>query len=131
MNRNYSTNASSVISTTASLSSKSSVTSSLKTPKSRVSDHNKKGNKRKTSAKTVKSSSTLVAQIPEISEDETDDLKRRRKQERNMREQQRSHRITEQIVDLRKVLCDTADVTFAKTDKYSILCKAVDYIQTL
>ena len=67
-----------------------------------------KGSKRKSA--TPGSSKNL----PQISEDETEEIKRRRKHERNLREQQRSQRITEQIAELRKVLVDTANIKFNK-----------------
>lgn len=66
----------------------------------------------------------------EISEDDLS-IKQRRKYERNIREQQRSHRITAQIIELRRVLSETAQVHFQKTDKHSILHKAVEYIRHL
>ena len=62
-----------------------------------------------------------------VSEDEDDKDKRR--QDRNMREQQRSHQITSQIDHLREVLA-SANVPF-KPDKYSTLVSVVDYIKEL
>lgn len=66
-----------------------------------------------------------------ISEDDEENEKKRRKRERNLREQERSHRITDQIGELRRVLADIADVKFRKTDKYTILVKAGDCIRQL
>jgi len=62
-----------------------------------------------------------------VSEDESDREKRRR--DRNVREQQRSHRITEQIAHLRIVLSE-ANIPF-KPDKYSTLIKVVEYVKAL
>ena len=62
-----------------------------------------------------------------VSEDESD--KHRRRLERNMREQERSHRITGQIAELRDLL-NQAKVSF-KPDKYSTLASVSDYIQSL
>jgi PAS domain-containing protein len=59
-----------------------------------------------------------------VSEDEGDRLKRRH--DRNAREQQRSHRITEQIDNLKEVLGE-ANVPF-KPDKFSTLVTVSDYI---
>ena len=85
-----------------------------------------KHSKRKSTAVSVSSSSVP----PEMSGDE-EEIKRRKKRDRNLREQQRSHRITEQISELKRVLVDTADIKFKKTDKHSILCKAVEHIRDL
>ena len=60
----------------------------------------------------------------EVSEDEEDRDKRRH--DRNLREQQRSHKITEQIDQLRSVLA-AANVPF-KADKYSTLVTVAEYI---
>lgn len=62
-----------------------------------------------------------------VSEDEEDRDKRR--QGRNQREQERSHRITEQIDDLREVLAG-ANIPF-KPDKYSTLVTVAEYIGQL
>lgn len=62
-----------------------------------------------------------------VSEDET--VHERRRQDRNQREQQRSHRITEKIAHLREVL-STANLQF-KPDKYSTLATTVEYIKQL
>lgn len=65
--------------------------------------------------------------VSAISEDEGE--KERRRQDRNLREQQRSHKITEQISHLREVLA-AANIHF-KPDKYSTLVSVVDYIKQL
>lgn len=65
--------------------------------------------------------------VSAVSEDEGDRKKRR--QERNIREQQRSHKITEQIAQLKEVLSE-ANIQF-KPDKYSTLTKVVELIQEL
>jgi PAS domain-containing protein len=62
-----------------------------------------------------------------VSEDEEEGPKRR--QDRNLREQQRSHKITHQIDHLRDVLA-SANVPF-KPDKYSTLVSVADYIKQL
>jgi PAS domain-containing protein len=53
----------------------------------------------------------------------------RRRQERNLREQQRSYRISQQIKDLRAVL-EESNVPY-KANKYSILVSVVEYIKEL
>lgn len=53
----------------------------------------------------------------------------RRRYERNLREQQRSYKISQQIKELRDVLADS-NVPF-KPNKYSILLSVVDYIKQL
>ena len=53
----------------------------------------------------------------------------RRRHERNLREQQRSYRISQQIKELREVLTESS-VPF-KPNKYSILLSVVDYIKQL
>ena len=53
----------------------------------------------------------------------------RRRYERNLREQQRSHRISQQIKELRNVLTESK-VPF-KPNKYSILMSVADYIKQL
>lgn len=65
--------------------------------------------------------------VSAVSEDEGDRSKRRN--DRNLREQQRSHKITEQIAELREVL-SSANLQF-KPDKYSTLTKVVEYIRQL
>jgi PAS domain-containing protein len=70
----------------------------------------------------VKSSSSL-----HVSEDEHERLSRR--SVRNIREQQRSHRIADRISELRTVLQD-AGVQF-KPDRYNTLVGVVNYIKTL
>ena len=67
-----------------------------------------------------------ASQISAISEDESDRSKR---QDRNMREQQRSQQLTNQIRLLRDVLV-SAKIQF-KTDKYSTLVTVVEYIKQL
>jgi len=84
-----------------------------------------------TNLKSSKRKSTSNSKVNQVSGDEAQEIRRRRKHERNLREQQRSHRITEQITELRKVMVDTASIRFKKTDKYSVLCKAVDHIREL
>jgi PAS domain-containing protein len=66
-------------------------------------------------------------QAPPVSEDEGE--KQRRRTDRNLREQQRSHKITEQISYLRDLLADE-NVHF-KPDKYSTLISVVEYIRQL
>ncbi len=53
----------------------------------------------------------------------------RRRYDRNLREQQRSYKISQQIKELRDVLCES-NVPF-KPNKYSILLSVVDYIKQL
>ena len=55
--------------------------------------------------------------------------RKKRRSERNAREQERSHKITERITELRKVLAE-AGVHF-KPDRYSTLVSVVSYIKTL
>jgi len=62
-----------------------------------------------------------------VSEDESE--RERRRQDRNLREQQRSHQINDQICDLRDMLI-AAGIRF-KPDKYSTLAMVADYIKTL
>lgn len=62
-----------------------------------------------------------------VSEDEED--RERRRQDRNMREQQRSQQITSQIAHLRSIL-EQANVQF-KPDKYSTLVTVSDYVKQL
>jgi PAS domain-containing protein len=62
-----------------------------------------------------------------ISEDEGD--QDRRRHDRNWREQQRSQRITQQIITLKNIL-EGAQIEF-KPDKYSTLVTVGDYIKTL
>ncbi len=72
-------------------------------------------------------SSSLKRQFASISDDEEDMEKRRR--ERNMREQERSQKISTQIAELKGLLA-SSNVSF-KPDKYSTLVSVYDYIQTL
>lgn len=65
--------------------------------------------------------------VSAVSEDEGDRNKRRT--DRNVREQHRSHKITEQIAELKEVL-SSANQQF-KPDKYSTLTKVVEYIKQL
>ena len=58
-----------------------------------------------------------------------EDPAERRRYERNLREQQRSSKISSQIKELREVLAD-CNVPF-KPNKYSILLKVVEYIKQL
>lgn len=62
-----------------------------------------------------------------VSEDESD--KKKRRNERNLREQERSHRITDRIAELKGVLSE-AGVHF-KQDRYSTLVSVVNYIKQL
>jgi PAS domain-containing protein len=62
-----------------------------------------------------------------VSEDE--DERNKRRQGRNLREQQRSQKITQQIDHLREVLA-SANITF-KPDKYSTLVTVAEYIKQL
>lgn len=71
--------------------------------------------------------SKRIRDVSAVSEDEEDKDKRR--QDRNMREQQRSQKITYQIDHLRDVLA-AANVQF-KPDKYSTLVSVADYIKQL
>ena len=63
----------------------------------------------------------------EVSDDEED--RDRRRHDRNLREQQRSHKITQQISELRDVLA-AANIQF-KPDKYSTLVTVSEYIKQL
>lgn len=84
-----------------------------------------KSNKRK---KTPPSTNTTFSTSnPPISEDESERKKRR--SERNLREQERSHRITDRISELRTLLAE-AGVHF-KPDRYSTLVGVVNYIKML
>jgi len=56
------------------------------------------------------------------------ELKLRKKVDRNLREQQRSHRITEKIDELRHVL-ELAGVHFYKRDKQSTLLRVMEFIE--
>lgn len=69
----------------------------------------------------------MRADATTVSEDEEDRNKRR--QGRNLREQQRSQKITQQIDHLREVLA-SANITF-KPDKYSTLVTVAEYIKQL
>ncbi|VEU39881.1 unnamed protein product [Pseudo-nitzschia multistriata] len=84
---------------------------------------NKGGGADKTSVSSRKRSRTTTA----VSESE-DDCSRRR-QDRNLREQRRSQKITHQIDQLREVLA-AASVRF-KPDKYSTLVSVVEYVKQL
>ncbi len=53
----------------------------------------------------------------------------RRRQERNLREQQRSHRISQQICELKNVLVES-NVPF-KPNKFNVLMSVVEYIKQL
>jgi PAS domain-containing protein len=65
--------------------------------------------------------------VTEVSDDEGDTSKR--KQGRNLREQQRSQKITQQIDNLKEVLA-SSNVSF-KPDKYSTLVTVAEYIKQL
>ncbi len=69
----------------------------------------------------------LERDISAVSEDEGERVRRR--QDRNVREQQRSQKITQQIDHLKDVLA-AANVQF-KPDKYSTLVSVAEYIQQL
>ncbi|KAL3944841.1 MAG: hypothetical protein SGBAC_001106 [Bacillariaceae sp.] len=69
----------------------------------------------------------MRADATTVSEDDDDRVKRR--QGRNIREQQRSQKITQQIDHLREVLA-SANITF-KPDKYSTLVTVAEYIKQL
>eukprot|EP00980_Cylindrotheca_fusiformis_P008017 scaffold1706_cov116-Cylindrotheca_fusiformis.AAC.20 len=76
---------------------------------------------------TTRSSKKRRVDATAVSEDEDERVKRR--QGRNLREQQRSQKITQQIDHLREVLA-SANITF-KPDKYSTLVTVGDYIKQL
>ncbi|KAL3782783.1 hypothetical protein HJC23_003104 [Cyclotella cryptica] len=84
-----------------------------------------KSNKRKNAPPST--STTFSSANPPISEDESERKKRR--SERNLREQERSHRITDCISELRTLLAE-AGVHF-KPDRYSTLVGVVNYIKML
>ena len=65
----------------------------------------------------------------EVSEDEDDNKGGTRRAGRNLREQQRSQKITQQIDELRDLLA-TANIPF-KADKYSTLVTVSDFIKDL
>ena len=65
--------------------------------------------------------------VTEVSENE--DEGSRRRQDRNVREQQRSQQITGQISGLKQVL-EEANIQF-KADKHSTLVSVVDYVKQL
>jgi PAS domain-containing protein len=65
----------------------------------------------------------------EVSEDEDDNKGGTRRAGRNLREQQRSQKITQQIDELRDLLA-TANIPF-KADKYSTLVTVSDFIKEL
>lgn len=81
------------------------------------------GKRKRARVGTVTGGSSTLA----VPEDECERQKRR--SERNLREQERSHRITERIADLRNVLSE-AGVHF-KPDKHSTLVSVVNYIKML
>ena len=78
-------------------------------------------------AKALSTSRKRLLDVTAVSEDEEDSVRRR--QDRNVREQQRSQKITQQIDHLREVLA-SADIPF-KADKYSTLVTVADYIKEL
>eukprot|EP00980_Cylindrotheca_fusiformis_P008012 scaffold1706_cov116-Cylindrotheca_fusiformis.AAC.15 len=80
------------------------------------------------SGKSKASSETDEFQDPNVDLSKMTPAQRRR-HERNMREQQRSYKISQQIKELREVLSDS-NVPF-KPNKYSILLSVVDYIKQL
>lgn len=89
-----------------------------------VSGRPTRSNKRK---KAPQSISATSSSYPPISEDESDRQKRR--SQRNLREQERSHQITSRINELRDLLAQ-AGVHF-KPDRYSTLVGVVNYIKML
>ncbi|KAL7467677.1 hypothetical protein ACHAXS_007919 [Conticribra weissflogii] len=80
------------------------------------------------SSKNIISKSTKRKR-PSLAVSEAEDEKTKRRAERNLREQERSHRITERIAELRTVLAE-AGVHF-KPDRYSTLVSVVEYIKQL
>ena len=96
----------------------------LKSPNPKQQTKNARSNKRKN---TKTSTGTTSSFYPSISEDESDRKKRR--SQRNLREQERSHQITARISELRTLLAE-AGVHF-KPDRYSTLVGVVSYIKTL
>ena len=62
-----------------------------------------------------------------VSEDESE--RERRRQDRNLREQQRSHQINDQIAELRDLL--VSDNIRFKPDKYSTLARVAQYMREL
>ena len=79
--------------------------------------------KAKTTKQKKKSKTTPDKPLEQMTPEE------RRRHERNVREQQRSQKISQQIKELRKVLTDSK-VPF-KQNKFSILMSVVDYIKEL
>ena len=87
-----------------------------------------------TDGTSISSSMAVGGQFPEGNMDPLVDLSKmsaaeRRRYERNLREQQRSYRISQQIKELRDVLSES-NVPF-KPNKYSILLSVVEYIKQL
>uniref|UniRef100_A0A7S4RA40 BHLH domain-containing protein n=1 Tax=Ditylum brightwellii TaxID=49249 RepID=A0A7S4RA40_9STRA len=79
----------------------------------------------------LQTNSSTVNPYNVISASSTSELEKskKRRHDRNLREQERAHRITSQITHLRNVLA-SANIRF-KPDKYSTLISVVDYIKTL
>lgn len=77
----------------------------------------------------ITSTKSTKRKRPSLAVSEAEDEKTKRRAERNLREQERSHRITERIAELRTVLAE-AGVHF-KPDRYSTLVSVVEYIKQL
>lgn len=117
--------------TTAAASSGGASVSSANSRRSRSSSHCKGGGGSVASSSNSltfrnKRSRDSISSMA-VSEDEDDRSKRR--EDRNLREQQRSQKITQQIDHLREVL-GAANIRF-KPDKFSTLATVVDYIKQL
>jgi PAS domain-containing protein len=88
------------------------------------------GKGKKGAPKSTKTSRKRLRQDhAEVSEDEEDNKGGTRRAGRNLREQQRSQKITQQIDELRDLLA-TANIPF-KADKYSTLVTVSDFIKDL
>jgi len=96
-------------------------TSSSNTPP--ATDNSKSNVSSKSTTKSTK------RKRPSLAVSEAEDEKTKRRAERNLREQERSHRITDRIAELRTVLAE-AGVHF-KPDRYSTLVSVVEYIKQL
>jgi PAS domain-containing protein len=86
-----------------------------------------KGRKRRHNSNGPQTTSSKQTEHAPISEDEADGQKRRR--DRNMREQERSQRIANQILQLKELLA-ASNIPF-KPDKYSTLISVHGYIKSL
>ncbi len=87
--------------------------------------------RQKSPATTRKDATSTVVTANSVPNKKVEDMtpEERRRHERNTREQQRSHKISQQIKELRNVLTESK-VPF-KQNKYSILMSVVDYIKQL